>query len=266
MAVHDTVENGRSILTQMCLECVRTTVEWSDGHRMIIVDNGSCDETKKTLERHRHWMTKYHGDRACEIITLKENIGTARAINKAWVKREPFENAVKMDNDVHTDYWGWLEVLEECVARDPTLGIVGLKRKDCIENTWHEDPWYRSELVMLPHELGQRWLIVEKVNHVMGTCQLYSHECLEKIGYLYQIGGLYGFDDALASIRAQVAGFWTGHYSHIEIDHMDVPDIQSDEYTKWKQHYSAIRMDKFNNYKMAYMSGRISYYHGPEDE
>lgn len=268
MAVWDTEENQRHGLTDMTLASLGDTVNWV-AHRLIIVDNGSCEQSKEIMHNWRDILNKRFEesielgrDIPVEIITLEENVGTARAINKAWMKRRPDENVVKMDNDVVIFQEGWLNTLEECISREPRIGIIGLKRKDCIENPWHESEWYRSVLVMLPHELGQRWLIVEKVHHVMGTCQMYSAALLNKIGYLYQLGGLYGFDDALASIRAQKAGFLTVHYPHIEIEHIDPG---GGGYTVWKQEYSLARMDKFNAVKQAIELGHLPVYFGPED-
>jgi hypothetical protein len=169
-----------------------------------------------------------------------------------------------MDNDVVIHESGWLDLFEEVFYRSPEHGILGLKRKDCIETPWHKDPWYRSTLEMIPHKSGQRWIIVENVHHVMGTCQIYSDRCLDKIGYLYQMGGLYGFDDALASIRAQVAGFKTAHIPSIEIEHID--EGGDDPYTTWKQSYSGTRMDQYRSHKRAYELGHMEVYHGPNDE
>jgi hypothetical protein len=92
---------------------------------------------------------------------------------------------------------------------------------------------------------------------------MYSSACLDKIGYLYQMGGLYGFDDALASIRAQVAGFKTVHLPRIEIEHLDPG---GDSYCDWKLRYSSQRMDQFNRFKQAYIAGDLEVYHGPDDE
>ena len=116
---------------------------------------------------------------------------------------------------------------------------------------------------MLPHDLGDKWIIVEEVNHAMGTVQVYSPPLLKEIGYLYQMGGLYGFDDALACIRAHKAGFKTVFLPHIEIDHIDPG---GDNYTEWKQKYGWKMMDKFNKTKALIMSGKRSYYYGPEDD
>jgi len=269
MAVWDTEENGRSKFTKDTLNSLGQTISVYDGkHRIVVVDNGSCQETKALLSivSYSNW---------CQVITLPENIGTAKAINKAWQLRKPGENCVKMDNDVviHQPVFGeddnpidqdsWIDILEECIKREPTIGIIGLKRKDCIETPWNTMEWYRSELVMLPHEPGQRWLIVEKVHHVMGTCQMYSSACLDKLGYLYQMGELYGFDDALASVRANVAGFITVHYPHIVIDHIDPG---GDAYYEWKKQSSGLAMKRFNVEAQAYRLGYKPVYCGPEGE
>ncbi len=268
MAVWDTDSNERWKLTAQTLASLSDTVDF-EKHRLIVVDNGSCEMSKETTRTWQNLINNRYSeyisiglDIPVEIITLEENIGTARAINKAWLKRRPNENAVKMDNDVVVYQKDWVDKLEECIAREPTLGIIGLKRKDCIETPWHEASWYRSTLRMLPHELGQTWLIVEEVHHVMGICQMYSAACLEKIGYLYQMGALYGFDDALASVRARKAGFFTAHYPHIEIENLDPGD---NDYTMWKNVYSGALMDRFNATKRAIELGHLPVYFGPED-
>lgn len=259
MAVYDTEENDRTWMTERTLSSLLDVVDL-DIHRLIVVDNASCKKTKGLLEHYKKGADLVF-EKSMQIITLPENIGTALAINKAWALREPGEHAVKMDNDVVIDTLDWLNILEECVEREPNIGIIGLKRKDCIETPWHENTWYRSELLMLPHEPGQKWLIVEKVNHVMGTCQLYSSACLDTIGYLYQMDELYGFDDALASIRAQIAGFITVHYPSIEIEHIDPG---GDAYAEWKKEVSSMAMGKYNALIRAYRLGYVPIYYNEE--
>lgn len=223
MAVYDTVENKRTDFTRRTIEGILRTVDLVD-HRLIVVDNGSCEATKDILRQ----FSAYGG---IEIITLPENIGTARAINKAWQLRKPGEHCVKMDNDVVIHCNDWLEQMEFAVKKQPEIGIIGLKRKDLEEFPGHPDENFRSQIIMLPHERGERWVIVEAVGHVIGTCQMYSSALLDKIGYLWQ-PGLYGFDDVLAAYRAQAAGFWSVFLPHIEIDHIDPG---GDAYTEEKR-------------------------------
>ena len=243
MAVYDTDENGRTDYTARTLKSILDTVNL-DRHRVIIVDNASCTDTKRILDL----FSGYHG---FTVITLPENVGTAKAVNKAWQLRKDGENCIKMDNDVVIHSKGWADEMEAALSLDPRMGIVGLKRKDCWENPNHPDPFYRSELQMLPHANGEPWRIVERVNHVMGTCQMFSSALLDKIGYLYQ-PRLYGFDDALAAIRCQVAGFYACFLPHIEIDHIDTGETS---YQGWKERHAGEDMVTYNRLKHDYVNG-----------
>jgi GT2 family glycosyltransferase len=243
MAVWDTDENKRTEYTHETLRSLGNTVDLSK-HRIIVVDNGSIKATKDILKR-------YEDAGRITLITLPENIGTARAVNKAWQLRKEGEHCVKMDNDVVIYQTGWADQLEEAFRRDPSIGIIGLKRKDCWENPAHENTFYRSELAMLPHVAGEPWMVIEKVRHVMGTCQMFNSALLDKIGYLYQ-PRLYGFDDCLAATRSEVAGFYNAFLPHIEIDHIDTG---ATEYQGWKNKVSGEDMDEFNRITQAYRTG-----------
>jgi len=224
MACHDTEENGRSELTMKTIDSLCATVDF-DKHRLIIVDNNSCWKTK--------WMLVSAGIWA-NIITLQENIGTARAINKAWALRRPGEHCIKMDNDVVINHAGWVDEMEAAINRDPLIGQVGLKRKDCWEWPGHESEDYKSTLQMLPHAPGEAWIVVEKVKHVIGTCVMHSAALLDKVGYLFQFGK-YGYDDVIMSHRAHLAGFYSCFLPHINIDHIDPGQT---EYQSWKEKHS----------------------------
>ena len=253
MAVYDTEENQRSEYTKRTLQCLLDTVDF-EKHRVFIIDNASCERTKIIVQ-------KATGFRNIDLITLPENIGTARAINKAWTFRQPGENAIKMDNDVVINQSGWVEAMEEAIQRDPTIGIVGLKRKDLAEYPGNPIEWYDSKLYFLPHKPGESWIPFEECQHVMGTCQMYSSALLEKIGYLKQ-PGIYGFDDSLASLRARIAGFKTGFLPAIQIDHIDKGD---NPYTQEKQIMAGKDMGEYNAMIRQYGSGEISIYWEDKD-
>jgi len=251
MAVYDTNENGRTELTRQTLLSLARTVNW-DRHRLIVSDNGSCQAT--------HDLYDEMGELPLRIIYNGENLGTANAINKAWRLREPDEAAVKMDNDVTIVQPDWADRMEEVFARDPTVGICGLKRKDLDERPDHPHSWYKSTLRMLPHQKGQRWLVVEECIHIMGTCQAYSPLLLNKIGYLYQGDCLYAFDDSLASLRAQVAGFKRVFLHGVEINHIDPGGT---EFTEWKRRCAGEAMAWYHRTRQEYLSGkRPVYYDG----
>lgn len=259
MAVWDTEENKRSDYTRRTLQSLLNTVDFTE-HRLVISDNGSCEETQSVLAQYfLNFIAKYPYNNKLEIIRNGKNLGTAEAINKAWRGRRPGENAIKMDNDVVIHQAGWIEDLEHAIDRDPKIGIIGLKRKDCWENPDHPDAFYKSELKMLPQIPGAPWIIVEKVNHVMGTCQMYSSALLDKIGYLQQ-PSLYGFDDSWAAARCQIAGFYNAFLPHINIDHIDVG---GGDYQKWKQDHANDQWQHYHTVLDQWKKGTRNVYYNP---
>jgi GT2 family glycosyltransferase len=251
MAVYDTEENQRTEYTEQTLKCLKHTVDLSK-HRVFIIDNNSGKATKELLDWYRDCFT---------IITLPENIGTARAINKAWKYRNPGEHAVKMDNDVVIFQDNWIELMETAIQREPGIGIIGLKRKDLAEYPGHECEWYNSKLYFLPHKPGESWIPFEEVVNLMGTCQMYNSALLDKIGYLNQ-PGLYGFDDSLASLRSRMAGFKVGFIPHVVIDHIDRGD---NPYVQEKQIMAGKDMKPFNELCEKYYKKELPlYYEDPE--
>lgn len=267
MAVHDTDENKRTELTRQTIECLTKSVDWNN-HRLIIIDNDSCKKTRDLLRNLLHlsetnatgnvgprikdgnYKSKLH------IIPTPENIGTSRALNLAWKERKPGEHVIKIDNDViiHSDTW--VEEMEEAITRDPKIGIIGLKRKDIIQTTWHPDPEYRSELIMLPHEPGQRWICIEKTQDIIGTCTMFNSALLDKVGYSYQ-PGLYGYEDVLISHRSRLAGFYNCFLNHINIDHIDQGGTL---YMDWKQKHSSEHTDEMIKIYQQYLCGERSIY------
>jgi len=246
IATYCTEENQKLDCLKKTISSLKSTVNFNN-HRLIIVDNNSCTQAKDYLIgleaisetmiagnfgdaiKDRHYKSKV------SFIYNGENIGTARAINKAWALREPGEHVVKMDDDiVINNHVGWLDEMEEAVRRDPLIGQIGLKRKDCWENVIHPDPEYKSELIQLQHVPGERWMIVEKANHIIGSCVLHSSALIDKAGALYQ-PSLYGYDDVIMSWRTRAAGFYSCFLPHVPIDHIDEGKTP---YQDWKHKHS----------------------------
>lgn len=254
MVTYDTEENDRHWMTAKTLDSLAATVNFKR-HRLVVVDNGSTDQRTGFLLSDGQDLVPF------TLIRNPKNIGTARAINRGWQLRHTWEHAVKMDNDVVIHQVGWLDQIEEVFNRDPKIGICGLKRKDLMETPWQPNEWFRSKLCMLPHVDGQRWIIVEEVNHVMGTCQAYNSLLLDKIGYLEQGSSLYGFDDSLAAVRSQLAGFKNVFLPHIEIEHIDPGGTA---FTQQKLDIAGKNIPAYQAAKKAYMDGTRPLYCGPE--
>lgn len=254
--VYNTTENNRTWMLDATLESIRKTVDFGR-HRLFAVDNGSESATETEAI-----YAKYEQLMPLTVIRNGSNLGTAKAINKAWLHRRSQEHAVKIDSDMVVNDAGWVDKLEMCVDRDPTIGVCGLKRKDCIEAPWVEG-WYRSELRMLPHQPGEPWAVVEDVSHVIGSCALHSWRLLEKIGFLWQSSFRWGFDDSLMAARCKHAGFRCSFYPHIDCDHVDPGDR---DYHRSKGEDASRNFPVYNRILAEYANGTRSLYNGPEDD
>lgn len=192
------------------------------------------------------------------MITNTENLGTAKAVNKGIKLRQPGEYVIKFDNDVVWHKSGWVEEMEEVINRMPLIGILGLKRKDLLESPYAINTDQRSRLLEVPHKPGEKWYVVEDCKHVMGTCTMLNHALLDRVGYFYQMNGLYGFDDSLLCVRSSVAGFMNCFLHGVEIDHIDPGGT---EYTSWKEKYAGEILSKYGQEEAAYKSGVKDVYH-----
>lgn len=252
MAVYSTLENKKDECLFKTLHSLYNTVDFSK-HRLILSINSSTPETLRIL-------TEEFGGIIQQVIYNPSNLGTAEAINRAWKLRAFGEHAIKMDDDIVIHQAGWLDQLEYVVARYPEIGQAGLKRKDCIEAPWRADnDFYKSKLEMMPHNPGEKWIAVEKVNHVMGSCVLHSASLLDKIGYLWQ-PGVYGFDDSFMSLRSQLAGFTNVFLPHVEIDHIDAG---ATPYQKWKEHKASDKWDEYVRVHREFSNGSRPLYYNP---
>lgn len=251
MAVYSTEENGKDKYLERTLQSLADTIDLPGIHRLILSVNGATKETDRIIDKYRNIIHR--------VIVNDSNIGTAEAINKVWKERWDGENAIKMDDDVVINQKDWIEDMGEAIRRDPKIGIIGLKRKDLWENPDHPDEFYRSKLRMLSHKPGDKWIVIEEVNHVMGTCQMYSSALLDKLGYLWQ-PGIYGFDDSFAGIRCSIAGFVSAFLPYIDIDHIDSGDTP---FQKWKEKYAGECWEKFHVAKKDFLSGKRKIYYNP---
>lgn len=252
MAVYSTEENKKDDCLERTLQSLSKTVDFSV-HRLMLSVNSATERTKNIIGLYEQRGVIDH------VIWNPTNLGTAEAINKIWKKRQKGQHCVKMDDDFIVTEDGWLDRMVRCVEREPNIAIIGLKRNDCWENDKHPDPYYRSEFAHLPHEAGQEWLMIEKVRHVIGTCQLYSSQFLDKIGYLYQ-PSLYGYDDVLASWRAYKLGMITCFYPYTTIEHIDPGNTP---YQDWKHRHSGEVTQQVIDIKNEYMTDRRAVYYNP---
>lgn len=250
MAVYATAQNKKDNCLNRTLLYLEKNTDF-DRHRLILSINGYTEATKVTLDRYK--------DIISEVIWNKSNLGTAEAVNKAWKLRTPGEHCVKMDDDIVIHQIGWADRMEEVLQRDQNIGQIGLKRRDCIESPDNNVGFYKSELKTLPHEPGQKWITVEKVNHVMGSCVMHSDLLLNKVGYLYQ-PGVYGFDDVFMSLRSNLAGFYNTFLVNADIEHIDEGNTP---YQKWKEKEVSRTWGSYTKLTQSFNEGKTPLYYNP---
>lgn len=253
MACYSTSENQKDECLAKTLKSLDQTVNFSK-HRLMLSVNGATEVTKRIIHNNRDIIEK--------VFWNDENLGTAEAINLCWKERKEGEHCIKCDDDyvLTKGESGWVDLMEEAIQRLPSIGIIGLKRKDCWERPYetHEDK--HSDLIYLPQIAGERCIIVEQCRHIMGTCQMYNSKLLDTIGFLFQNGVVYGHDDVLASWRSHVAGFKNVFIPYIEIDHIDPGNTP---YQGWKERISGPQGLIVRDIVHEYLRGERSVYYNP---
>lgn len=102
-------------LTRRCLETLRRT-DLPDAE-VIVVDNGSTDETPRELE-HLGWV---------RTIRLPENTGYVRGNNAGIEAADPDSDVVLLNNDVEFPQRDWLARLRAAAYAADDVGVVGCR-------------------------------------------------------------------------------------------------------------------------------------------
>jgi len=179
-------------LTRRCLEAVRQKTRVP--YRLILIDNGSGEETRKYLEslaRGAAWKGV--------LVRNEKNLGYIKAINQGLkISTSPY--VCLLNNDIVVTE-GWLERMLEFARSHPEAGLV-----NCLQNN---DPGLR-----IPQDLEDfarsrvkdrgQWM---ELDHCTGGCLVIRREVIQQIGYLDEAFGEGYWEDNDYSRRAQKAGF-----------------------------------------------------------
>lgn len=229
-----TEDNGKLKYAKECIQSLLETVDLTK-HRLVVINQSSFTEASK-------WLSSVANENAgITVINLKENIGTARGINLALKQRKPNEIVTKCDDDLTWGKTGWVEDMEQAIADNPLIGILGLKRPDVYGE-------------MIP-DGDLLWC-----HDIMGTCTAYNPLMMDKIGGLLQFSN-YGFDDCIYSVRSEAAGFKNAFLSTVKITNIDEGGT---EYTEWKKKEAGVYLQEAGIYMDMIKSGQLSYYYDGE--
>lgn len=196
--------------TKQCVESILRST--SLPYRLIIVDNGSAQETLTFLDELEAHQTG-------RVVTVRnqQNLGWVRAVNEG-LRHSQAPYVCLLNNDLIVTS-GWLESMIAVAEADPFIGLVNPTYNRCGESF---EAFYRS---IPPHPLvGARYI---ELNECNGACFLIRRTVLEAIGTLDEAYGLGGLDDSDYSRRAVVAGFQCARAKDAYVFHWENVTVNS---------------------------------------
>lgn len=195
-----------------CLTSVKLTLR--SGDRLIIVDDGSAEETKLFCE---HFSSELGFD-ACKLIRRPEGSGFCRAAN-AGLRASTSETVIILNSDTIV-VGDWISRLTGCMTSNWQIGIVGPLSN---AGGWQSIPEFPgseksgqflscdietlSEIHQFCSTFGTRFAppLVEQIN---GFCYAVSREVLSKVGFFDEESFPMGYgEESDLTIRALDAGF-----------------------------------------------------------
>lgn len=205
-----------------CLDSI--LAQQVESSEIIIVDNGSEDETKQTIQE------KY---KQIKLIENEQNLGVGPARNQG-IQQAVGEYILILDIDtvVHD---GAIHRLVEALDADPNVGVGGARLIDVDGNlqlTCRGFPSILSKVFrQLPTHLQDRLLMDEelrawdhktkrRVGYVIGACQLLRRSALDKVG-IYDDRIFYGPEDVDLCLRMWDAGWKVLYIPEAAITHVE---------------------------------------------
>ena len=217
--------------TRACIENLIENTAYP--YRLILIDNGSMDDTRHYLENLR---SRKNLD--VELIRNETNLGFVKAVNRGLAESSA-EYVCILNNDT-IPAPGWLENMVEFGNNHRD---VGLMNPQC---NGHLDTPIASYAKMLMEKNKGRYM---EMNQCQGYCMLIKREVIEKIGYLDEAFGIGGYDDTDYSMRAHKAGYrcvnvyssYVYHRQHASFDAIGkreslVAHGEAEYFKKWPRH------------------------------
>lgn len=201
----ETLFDGTSIIiptynqAKYLRSCVESIGEHTDlPYEIIIVDNGSTDETADYL--------KEIGSQVRYRI-LADNHGFAGAVNIGLMMAKGTTLLLLNNDTLVTD--NWLDNMLACLNSESKIGMVG-PVTNYISGDQQIDVPYSDivdmyEFARRNNELNPaRWI---RTDRLTGFCLLFRRELLEKVGYLDEGFEVGNFEDDDFNIRVRLQGY-----------------------------------------------------------
>ncbi|HEY8022456.1 MAG TPA: glycosyltransferase [Thermoanaerobaculia bacterium] len=208
-------------LTASCLETLAATD--LDGAEVLVVDNGSTDETPQRLAE-IGWI---------RVVTLPTNLGFVRGNNAGIAAAAPGNDVVLLNNDLLFSQRDWLARLSACAAGDPKIGVVGCRLVLPDGRLLHAgtyilpDTLWGQQIGALEKDVGQ-FSGVREVEGIVFACAYVKREVIDAIGGLALDFESY-FEDTDFCLRARAAGFATVVCGDVTLVHDEHGSTRGDD-------------------------------------
>ncbi|MBK8596266.1 MAG: glycosyltransferase [Holophagales bacterium] len=189
-------------LTRRCLESLRTHTDL-EGVEVLVVDNGSTDETPARLAEYP-WL---------KTIRNGTNLGFVRGNNVGIAAARPGSDVVLLNNDLEIPQHGWLDRLAACAHSAPDVGVVGCRLVMPDGRFLHAGTYVLPDTVW-GQQIGSNETNVGQfagdrtVEGIVFACAYIKREALDAVGGLSEDFESY-FEDTDYCLRAREAGFRT---------------------------------------------------------
>lgn len=187
---------NNSALTKLCLKSVAAFT--THPHEVIVVDNGSTDDTELVLADFPH----------VRVIRNSSNRGFAAASNQG-MRAATGKHLVLLNNDVVVTP-EWLEGLLDHPRLHPEIGIVGPRTNCASGPQLVPNVGYKSldELGAYAARFRREARCQRKIfPRVTGLCMLVTEPCWKAVGLLDERFGIGNYEDDDYCVRAKLAGF-----------------------------------------------------------
>ncbi|HXO40754.1 MAG TPA: glycosyltransferase [Thermoanaerobaculia bacterium] len=208
-------------LTERCLETLAATD--LDGAEVVVVDNGSTDETPECLAR-LSWV---------RVVRLPANVGFVRGNNAGIAAAAPGSDVVLLNNDLEFTQRDWLRRLDACAHSAPDVGVVGCRLVLPDGRLLHAgtyimpDTIWGQQIGSLERDIGQH-RGTEEVQGIVFACAYIRREVLDAIGGLALEFASY-FEDTDFCLRARQAGWKTLLCGEVTLIHDEHGSTRGDD-------------------------------------
>lgn len=223
-------------LTRRCLETLQETD--LEGAEVLVVDNGSSDETPQRLAE-IPWV---------RTVTLPRNLGFVRGNNAGIEAADPESDVVLLNNDMEFPQRDWLQRLRGHAHSAPGVGIVGCRLVQPDGRLLHAgtyllpDTMWGQQIGCLERDIGQ-YPGLRRVEGIVFACAYIRREVIGAIGGLALDFESY-FEDTDYCLRARQAGFDTavcGDVTLVHDEHGSTRDKQGELMRLFRQSQEVFR-------------------------